>query len=174
MRTLAITGAMPILIFAFGTQARASYIIVGDYLTVFTNGASVIVVAEVTGVSDEPSGLRVARARVKEAWKGSPGSEVSFRASPTWACDTSTAVPGETILLFLYPTPGEPFMSIVTYGSGRIQIKDERGKSFVLLGYNAPATLPKVELVDDYVGVELEQVKEYVLDLVRKSAQEDH
>lgn len=68
--------------------------------------SEVIVVARVRDVSGAP-GDEIATATVEEAWKGSPGPEVRFRANPSrhgrssHGCDISEAERGERALLFL-------------------------------------------------------------------------
>jgi hypothetical protein len=103
-----------------------------------TKSAKVIVVARVEAVATEPaneagkfSGVRelnserrVATARVLEVWKGSVGEEVQFRASKSWTCDVSTAVVGETVLLFLTDDPKDSAaLAIAFNGIGRLPVE---------------------------------------------------
>jgi hypothetical protein len=44
---------------------------------------------------------KTAHANVKEIWKGSRHKQISYRASPSWACDVSTAVTGAVAVVFL-------------------------------------------------------------------------
>src|SRR5437660_1531579 len=70
-----------------------------------------IVLARVIKVEEGPPGLarldpsmpplKVATARVIETWKGQPGREVRYVASPSWVCDTSHAEVGEQVVFFL-------------------------------------------------------------------------
>lgn len=100
--------------------------------------AKLIVIAQVEGITAEPSGdagnlsgvreisweKRVATARVLEVWKGSAGETVQFRASKSWTCDVSTAVVGETIVLFLTDDPKDSaVMAIAFNGIGRLPVE---------------------------------------------------
>ncbi len=103
-----------------------------------TQGANVIVVAQVEEITvNEPEsagdassvretgrGMRIATARVVEVWKGTAGERVQFRASPSWACDDSTAVVGETVILFLNNESNNSVMSIAYNGVGRLPIEN--------------------------------------------------
>jgi len=44
---------------------------------------------------------KTAYASVKEVWKGSASKQISYRASPSWVCDVSKAVPGTDAVVFL-------------------------------------------------------------------------
>jgi hypothetical protein len=112
-----------------------------------TKKAKVIVVAYVEEVVSEqpenstnPSGVRnivwekrVATAQVLDVWKGTAGEKVQFRASPSWTCDSSTAVVGETVILFLVDDPKDSVMVIAYSGIGRLPIENNNGNSTVLL-----------------------------------------
>ena len=75
------------------------------------DGSDLIVLAAVTKVEDGPTNLKIgegalppikiATARVLEAWKGYPGHEVRYLGSSTWVCDISDAKVGERVVLFL-------------------------------------------------------------------------
>ncbi|GMW00978.1 MAG: hypothetical protein AMXMBFR84_21150 [Candidatus Hydrogenedentota bacterium] len=63
--------------------------------------ADVIVIATVTGI-ERGIGGRIAEATVETVVKGDAEiATVHYVASPTWVCDTSDAVKGERVLLFL-------------------------------------------------------------------------
>lgn len=64
---------------------------------------------------------KTARAKVLEVWKGKPYSSVTYRASPTWACDGVRAEPGERVVVFLDSVfPGST--EIAWHGYGRMPI----------------------------------------------------
>jgi hypothetical protein len=107
-------------------------------LAELAKNAKVIVVAEVEDIKTEQSvngsslsGVRaiswekrVATARVLEAWKGTAGERVHFRASKSWTCDVSTAVVGERIILFLTDDPKDSnVMAISFHGIGRLPVE---------------------------------------------------
>jgi hypothetical protein len=48
------------------------------------------------------AGVKIARVKVLETYKGRKLDELSFVAQPTWTCDISDAVRGETALLLLH------------------------------------------------------------------------
>lgn len=104
--------------------------------------ANVIVVARVAQVEDGPVetdedgrayAIKVATADVLEVWKGTPVKTVRFRASRSWACDTSRAVVGEQVLLFLVARKGTPIWEVAHSGRGRMSYRDVRGTSYVTL-----------------------------------------
>ena len=70
-------------------------------LAMMVETSTYIVVADVTNVSEDRDGYWWATAHVREVWKGSPTEEIRFLASATWTCDTSGAVKGERVVLFL-------------------------------------------------------------------------
>ncbi|HEV2762310.1 MAG TPA: hypothetical protein VGV38_04880 [Pyrinomonadaceae bacterium] len=116
-------------------------------LEALAKSAKVIVVAQVEKVVDEtPEGgagasgvrdlyweRRVASARVLEVWKGTADERVRFRASRTWSCDVSTAVKGETVVLFLVDDPKDTLMAIAYSGIGRLPVVNNEGRPTVHL-----------------------------------------
>lgn len=103
--------------------------------------SAAIAVVKVTWVG-EVAGSRVARAEVVTSYRGpAAGQELIFLAERTWACDVSTAVAGETVLVFLYDMPdprrarlaaavkkGTPLYVIGHGGRGRLPlVTDDRG-----------------------------------------------
>jgi hypothetical protein len=116
-------------------------------LEALAKDAEIIVVAQIEEVVGEQpentanaSGIRaitwerrVATARVLDIWKGTAGEKVQFRASKSWTCDVSTAVVGETVILFLVDDPKDSVMAIAYSGIGRLPIEDNDGNSRVLL-----------------------------------------
>lgn len=67
----------------------------------------------------------MASARVLEVWKGTAGERVQFRASKSWTCDVTTAVVGETVILFLTTGENPPLMSIAYSGIGRLPVEND-------------------------------------------------
>lgn len=108
-------------------------------LQALTRNANLIIVAQVEEVVTEPpkntgnayrlreitSERRVATARVLEVWKGTAGDRVQFRASKSWTCDVSTAVVGETVILFLTNAENPTLMSISYSGIGRLPVEND-------------------------------------------------
>jgi len=66
----------------------------------------------------------IATATVEEVWKGKKVSQVTFDINPSWTCDTSMAVKGERIVLFL----SKGF--IAHAGRGRLPIDIQKGIHF--------------------------------------------
>jgi len=100
---------------------------------------------------------RVAEVEVTQVLKGRlAGTTLYLLAQPTWTCDTSTAVKGESALLFLQQPRGRisamtykepprlrarlqarknkgPFMVIAWSGRGRMPLRTVRGENYVAL-----------------------------------------
>jgi hypothetical protein len=102
-----------------------------------TSDADLIAVAKVESIATEPSqphndssasvikgDKRVAYAEILDVWKGASGESVRFLASPTWECDVSTALVGETVLLFLTDDPQNPYKTIAYNGIGRLPVEN--------------------------------------------------
>ena len=108
-------------------------------LQALTRNANLIIVAQVEEVVTEASEntgnasrireitweRRMATARVLEVWKGTAGERVQFRASKSWTCDVSTAVVGETVILFLANGENPTVMSIAYSGIGRLPVEND-------------------------------------------------
>ena len=74
-------------------------------LAKLVEGSAAIVVGTVDSVTNV-EGVSVAHVKVTEVVKGDPKVErLAFVAQSTWRCDISTAVRGETALLFLADLP---------------------------------------------------------------------
>jgi hypothetical protein len=85
--------AMPGMVYASFVKAKLSGLV---------RMSDAIVVAKVEAVK-ESEGLRVAEATVlQSAWGLKAEQKFAYIASPTWRCDTSKAVQGEQVLLFLH------------------------------------------------------------------------
>jgi len=102
-----------------------------------------IVIAKVSTVEDAPANLgrddpgmpplKVATAQVIETWKGTPVREVRYVASPDSMCDTSHAVKGERVVLFLTHSrwrKDSAFLSITHAGHGRMPIREVEAKMY--------------------------------------------
>ena len=63
--------------------------------------ANLVVLGKVVGV-DTINGAKIARVKVIQTYKGRRIEVLSFVAQPTWTCDISDAVTGETALLILH------------------------------------------------------------------------
>lgn len=95
-----------------------------------TRTASLIVVAQVENVT-EKGGISVATARVIDVWKGRSEETVQFRASKSWTCDVSKAIPGETVVLFLASDAQTGVTAIVYSGIGRLPVNNVEGNQTV-------------------------------------------
>jgi hypothetical protein len=92
-------------------------------LEMLTRTASLIVVAQIEKVT-EKGDVRIATARVIDVWKGWSAGIVQFRASRSWTCDVSKAIPGETVVLFLVGDAETDLTAIAYSGIGRLPIND--------------------------------------------------
>ena len=97
-----------------------------------TRSASLIVVAEVENVTVK-DGVSVATARVIDVWKGQAAETVQFRASKSWTCDVSKAIPGETVVLFLAGDAQRVVPAIAYSGIGRLPVNNAEGTETVTL-----------------------------------------
>lgn len=106
--------------------------------------SDLIVVAKVEAVTTPERGAKYATAAISEIWKGSAPRTIHFRASSggTNFCDSSRAVEGEVVLLFLIrggPAPVSTYR-IARHGLGRLPLLSENGKSY--LDFDGHAYLP--------------------------------
>jgi len=132
-----------------------------------TRTASLIVVAQVENVT-EKDGVKVATARVIDVWKGRSEGTVQFRASRSWTCDASTAIPGETVVLFLAGDAQTDVMAIAYSGIGRLRVNDADGMQTVML-YSSLFT----KALKQEAGVPQETFKSHVtLAMFKKHVQE--
>jgi hypothetical protein len=129
MRTLTLFGALCIFLCAVPASAKVAIIQIEELVA----RSDVIVVATVTGISPSPGNRHVsAGAVVERTLKGSMTGTFRFLASPTWTCDVSTAVQGETVLLFLKRRPDGHFI-IGHSGRGRMPLRTVGDKTYVTL-----------------------------------------
>ena len=101
-------------------------------LEMLARSANLIVVAQVESVT-EKGNVRVATARVIDVWKGQSAGIVQFRASRSWTCDVSNAIPGETVLLFLVDDAQRGERAIAYSGMGRLPVNKAEGMETVML-----------------------------------------
>ena len=97
-----------------------------------TRTASLIVVAQVENVT-ENGDVSIATARVIDVWKGRSAGSIQFRASKSWTCDVSTAIPGETVVLFLAGDDQTAVTAIAYSGVGRLPINTTESIQTVML-----------------------------------------
>ncbi|MBI3923230.1 MAG: hypothetical protein HY318_17550 [Armatimonadetes bacterium] len=127
--------------------------------------------AKVESVSRSLSGKRYAFARVKQVWKGKPGANVKFLASPTWTCDTSTAVKGETIVLFLTRVMRLGPFHIAHSGRGRLPIQKVHGRSYAEVwtyGVLLPEDAQTVDIPKHGKSIEVSKLRNLVDSIVKK------
>jgi len=119
-------------------------------------------------------GMRIAVATVLRPIKGlNANQRFSFLAEPTWTCDSSTAVLGETVLLFLerpgdgfdnwlievHPDawerraehPARPFFKVAWSGSGRMPVTEWASPAY-LEGYEGPSMAAGRQTPSVWVG----------------------
>src|SRR5688500_10694183 len=122
------------------------------------SGSDVIAFATVVDVIDD-HGIALARAVPKQTYKGKALAELFFVAEATWTCDTSEAVKGETVVLFLEKTKSQlvtirnpkrppieissmPLFEIAHHGRGRMPVEAIKGIVKVTL-YTSDLEVPK-------------------------------
>lgn len=136
-------------------------------LEMLTKASTLIVVAHVEEVKQQQDML-VATARVLEVWKGTSPEKLYFRASKSWVCDSSHAVVGETVVLFLGGDP-RTVMGISYSGMGRLPVNNADGRQMVLYGDRVPKELKRqINVAPESPGgmVELKILKRYVKQLL--------
>lgn len=101
-------------------------------LEMLTRSATLVVVAQVENVT-EKGNVRIATARVIDVWKGQSEGIVQFRASRSWTCDVSNAIPGETVVLFLVDNAQIGETAIAYSGMGRLPVTKAEGIETVVL-----------------------------------------
>lgn len=93
-------------------------------------GSDLIVLAKVESVTKSLTGKQHATARVWETWKGLPQETIKFAASPTWTCDISEAMEGETVVLFLVKSARRGSYTIAHSGRGRLPLRTVGGATY--------------------------------------------
>ena len=104
-------------------------------LEMLTRSATLVVVAQVENVTAKGN-VRIATARVIDVWKGQSAGIVQFRASRSWTCDVSNAIPGETVVLFLVENAQTGETAIAYSGMGRLPVNKAENKETVVLSGN--------------------------------------
>ena len=166
IRTLTNLCCFCIVLFGAPASAKVAAVPLEELVT----GSDEIVVATVTEVSSEStSGPRTyASAVVARTIKGSLQGSFNFLASPTWTCDISDAVKGETVLLFLKQQSDHSFI-IQHSGRGRMPLRVVGGRTYVTLWNDVrlPGDAPTVAgpdpRYDFIVSVELSYMKAMIL-----------
>lgn len=132
------------------------------------DNSDVIVVAQVESVRGLSFLHRIARARVREVWKGAPAERIEFVASRSWTCDVTEAHAGEEVLLFLHATEKPNRYEIAFSGRGRMPLRTVNGTVYatfwpeVRLPEGTP-TIDGPEPDGDLLqSVELERLRELV------------
>jgi hypothetical protein len=112
---------------------------------------------------------KTAHANVKEIWKGSRHKQISYRASPSWVCDESTAVVGTDAVVFLDSVYVYGF-EIAWAGRGRYPLlKDGPAMSINIRDATLPPELASKVMVrprnEEYSGryLALNDLKEWCL-----------
>ncbi len=137
-------------------------------------GSDLIVLAEVESVTKPLIGERKATARVLEVWKGPPIETVRFIASPTWTCDISEAVEGETVVLFLARGDHPRFYTIAHSGRGRMPLRTVDGLTYATFWREVrlPEGTPTIEGPESewsfIRSVEMEVLRELIEDAIRR------
>jgi hypothetical protein len=131
MRTLTPCILLSVFIFAAPAIAKVSSMPIEELVT----GSEEIVIATVTDVSSKPAPHMkpiYASAVVQRTLKGSLAGAFRLRAYPTWSCDISEAVKGETVLLFLRRSD-DGYFTIQYAGRGRMPLRVVDGRTYVTL-----------------------------------------
>lgn len=110
--------------------------------------SDLIVVAKVETVTTPERGAKYATASISEVWKGTAPRTIHFRASSggTNFCDSSRAVEGEVVLLFLIregPAPVSTYR-IASHGLGRLPLLSANGKPCV--DFDGHAYMPTIAI----------------------------
>jgi hypothetical protein len=131
MRTLTLFSLLSVFLFAAPAIAKVSSMPIAELVA----GSEEIVIATVTDVSAKPAPdmkPSYASAVVQRTLKGSLAGAFRLWAYPTWTCDISEAVKGETVLLFL-KRGGDGYFTIQFAGRGRMPLRVVDGRTYVTL-----------------------------------------
>ena len=115
----------------FSPQTTSSRALMPTF-EMLTRNATLIVVAQVENVIQNGN-VSIATARVLDVWKGQSTKSVQFRASRSWTCDASNAIPGEIVVLFLAADAHTGVTAIAYSGMGRLPINNVEGTPTVML-----------------------------------------
>lgn len=152
MRTLTLFSLVWVFLFAAPVVAKVSSMPIGELVT----GGEEIVIATITDVSSKsaPDTKPIyAGAVVQRTLKGSLAGAFRLWAYPTWACDISEAVKGETVLLFLR-RGADGYFTIQYAGRGRMPLRVVDGRTYVTLWDDVvlPNTVPTIAGPDPKYG----------------------
>lgn len=168
LRALMLLCCLCLVLCAGPASARLASVPIDDLIA----RSDAIVIATVAEVSPGPASLGelvYAKAVVQQTLKGSLTGAFSFRASPTWVCDISSAVKDEVALFFLMRQSDGTF-ALQHAGRGRMPFRKVAGKNYVTvwdevrLPGSAPTIAGPDSRYDFIVSVELA----YVETLIRK------
>jgi hypothetical protein len=147
--------ALALIVVGFSNSLHAR-VAPADFSTLVRR-ADVVVLGKVISV-ETINGVKIARVKVLETYKGRKLDVLSFVAQPTWTCDISDAVKGETALLLLHSyknprktseqasfsprsSPEEleargavkPILLLMDSGRGRMPVRTIAGQQYVTL-----------------------------------------
>lgn len=118
-------------------------------LAALTRSADAIFLVRVDAISTDSSTSALASAHVLDVWKGALVQTVSYKASPGFACDMSSATIGKSAVIFLKGNSQQGVMSIAYAGRGQMLINDVEGKAYVsLTGVLLPKELEPFDKLD--------------------------
>ena len=132
-----------LIFFSFNASAKVKSLNVNE----ISSYSDVIVIAEIISVNRNFIGKKIAKARVIEVLKGEVQNKFEFGASPSWACDISHAVSGESVLLFLNKEEGKNKYTITHSGRGYMPIRVVENKKYIVvpLDIKVPENIPKIK-----------------------------
>ena len=167
MRTLILFGCLCAFLCAVPASAKVAAIPIEDLVTE-SDEIVVAVVTEAPPGSTSDMKPVYASAVVQRTLKGSLAGTFRFLAAPTWSCDISSAVKGETVLLFLKRQDDSSFI-IQHAGRGRMPLRVVGGRTYVTLWndirlpHAAPTVAGPDPKYDFIVSVELTYVEALIL-----------
>ncbi len=123
--TLCVALAMSCL--SAGSEAKVATISLGE----MARHSDFILVAKVDHVVIR-AGVKIARIRAIQFIKGGTERPIAFVAEPTWRCDTSAAVGGERVLLYLSRASNERTVNGQNLGAVKAACKREGTQLFEL------------------------------------------
>ena len=172
-------GLVAVLLLAAAVRAKVARTSLGE----MARSADTIVIARVERVAAH-DGLSVARALPLEVLKGSVGDgSFYFIASPTWSCDMSAAVQGETALLLLdtatsdqfsrkgsrqpsVRVPVTPLYTLTHAGRGRLPQRMVNGQAQLVLPFDVD--VPRIAATPPGSGSERTSLRTAVIEVIRQ------
>ena len=109
--------------------------------------SDVIVIAEIVSLRTKNKNEKIAKTKAIEVLKGEIPNEFEFGASPSWECDISHAISGESVLLFLNRVKGKKIYSVAHSGRGYMPIRVIANKKYIAvpLDVKVPEDAPKIQ-----------------------------